>query len=181
MVIMINKRTVHITTLVLLIAAAALFPGSARSDLIITNGDQDGFVNDGQYNRNGNIIVVGEEKFGGIFEYQLKNKQKVKRATLVINVRKVKKPGEFGLYHNVSFNNGEVEVQDYYATNDLVEKKMIDREGAYEFDVTQYVNEDAGGPGEYTSYKLTAEGDGQITVHSFEAGQENAARIIIER
>jgi len=159
----------------------AALPGSARADLVMTNGDQDGFVNDGQYNRNGAFVVVGEEGFAGVFEFQLRNKQKVRRATLVINVKKIKKPGEFGLYHNVSFNNGEVEVQDYYATNDLVEKKMIDREGPVEFDVTPYVNEDAGGPGEYSSFKLAAEGDGQITVHSFESGQENAARIIIER
>jgi hypothetical protein len=176
------KKTCCVLSASLLVAGAVLlFSTAAHADLIMTNGDQDGFVNDGQYNRNGSFIVIGEEGFAGIFEFHLKSKHKVRRAILVINVKKVKKKGEFALYHQVSFNNGEAEVQDYYATNDLVSQKTIENDGPVEFDVTQYVNEDVTGPGEYTSYKLAAEGDGQIVVYSFEGGQENAARILIER
>jgi len=153
----------------------------ASADLVMTDGAQDGFVNDGQYSRTGEFILVGEEGFAGVFEFQLKNKQKVKKATLILNIKKVKKKGECSLYHLLSFNNGEAEVQDFYAGSDLVEKKTIDGDGPVEFDITAAVNEDIDGPGEWTSFRLNAEGDTQVVVHSFEGNAKEAARIVIER
>ncbi|MFC2149150.1 hypothetical protein ACFLQ8_00440 [Candidatus Auribacterota bacterium] len=165
-------RALILKTFVLL----ALLGAAARSyaDIDLLRSDQDGFVNDKEYSRRSDMIIVGKRDFIGVFEFELKSKRKLDKAILVLNVEDVRKPGEFALYHLLSFNNGRAEVQDFFAAGDLVRKVKINGKGPLQFDITKAVNQDISGPGMFTSYKLVPVDDGEIIINSFDSGKDCA-------
>ncbi|MDP8261719.1 MAG: hypothetical protein P9M13_00270 [Candidatus Ancaeobacter aquaticus] len=147
---------------------------TVHADIELTSGEQDGFVNEKEYNRNGRTVLVGKRDFVGVFEFHLTQKIPVKKATLVLTVSTVKVPGEFIVYHLLSFNNGRAEVQDYFSPGDVVKKIYVDSPKTVRIDVTREVNQDIQGPGEFTSYKVATESNGEILFQGFDSGVDYA-------
>ncbi len=139
----------------------------------MTQGEQDGYTSDHEYNVTDIVLVCGQRGFVAVMEFPVPRGTKVDSATLVMQVVKVDKPGEVALYHLLNFNNGYAETQDFYASAEKVGQIEVQKPGEISFPVGKYLKKDAQGPGGFSSYRLESLG-AQIMLSAFESGKDKA-------